>query len=119
MRKSLLILLAVEIAVAIAIGQVGHVDRPEMARAFVAWQQNPTPESRHAFETEKRIADLERWGFSGVVFAFLAGVTVFVYRMRRGEQAATPNNRPPSQLPTSPDVQSSDSQRTSSFGGCG
>lgn len=35
------------------------------------------------------------------------------------EQDAAPNSRPPSQLPTSPEVQSSDSQRTSSSGGCG
>lgn len=38
---------------------------------------------------------------------------------RRGEQDAPPNSRPPSQLPTSPEVQSSDSQRTPSSGGCG
>jgi hypothetical protein len=39
--------------------------------------------------------------------------------IRGGEQVAAPNSRPPSQLPTSPGVQSSDSQRTSSSGGCG
>jgi hypothetical protein len=31
----------------------------------------------------------------------------------------TPNSRPPRQLPTSPKIQSSDSQRTPSSGGCG
>jgi hypothetical protein len=35
------------------------------------------------------------------------------------ERDAAPNSRPPSQLPSSPEVQSSDSQRTSSSGGCG
>lgn len=35
------------------------------------------------------------------------------------EPGAPPNSRPPSQLPPSPDVQPSDSLRTSSSGGCG
>jgi hypothetical protein len=42
-----------------------------------------------------------------------------LFKMRRGEQGASPNSRPPSRLPTSPEVQSPDSQRTSSSGGCG
>ena len=36
-----------------------------------------------------------------------------------GEQAAAPNSRQPSQLPTSLEVQTPDSQRTHSSGGCG
>lgn len=35
------------------------------------------------------------------------------------EPGAPPNSRPPSQLPTSPEIQPSDSQRASSSGGCG
>jgi hypothetical protein len=35
------------------------------------------------------------------------------------EPGATPNSRPPSQLPSVPEVQSSDSRRTPSSGGCG
>ena len=35
------------------------------------------------------------------------------------EPSAPPNSRLPQQLPKSPDIQSSDSQRTSSSGGCG
>ena len=38
---------------------------------------------------------------------------------KRAEPAAPPNSRPPSQLPSSPEVQPSDSPRTSSSGGCG
>ena len=40
-------------------------------------------------------------------------------RAKLQEQVAAPNIRPPPQLPPSPQVQSSDSQRTSSSGGCG
>ncbi len=50
---------------------------------------------------------------------------VVLYRIRYvdaedfAEQGAPPNSRPPSQFPASPEVQSPDSQRTSSSGGCG
>jgi hypothetical protein len=37
----------------------------------------------------------------------------------KAQQDAAPNSRPPSQLPVSPEVQSSDTQRTPSSGGCG
>ena len=40
-------------------------------------------------------------------------------QFRNAEQDAAPNSRPPSQLPPSPEIQSSDPQRTSSSGGCG
>ncbi|MHB8523320.1 MAG: hypothetical protein ACYDH9_21550 [Limisphaerales bacterium] len=39
-------------------------------------------------------------------------------RKKKGEPDAAPNRRPPRQLPTSPEIQSSDSQRTPSSGGC-
>ncbi|MBI1175812.1 hypothetical protein GC207_00070 [bacterium] len=44
------------------------------------------------------------------------GITGYV---KGAEPDAAPNSRPPSQLPLSPEVQSSDSQRTPSSGGCG
>lgn len=47
------------------------------------------------------------------------GVDLKRRQEKKGEQGAAPNSRPPQQLPTSPAVQSSDSQRTSSSGGCG
>ncbi len=37
----------------------------------------------------------------------------------RCEPDASPNSRPPAQLPTSPDIRTPDSQRASSSGGCG
>jgi hypothetical protein len=49
---------------------------------------------------------------------------VLICKLLRGklqelEQDTAPNSRPPSQFPSSPEVQSFDSQRTSSSGGCG
>jgi len=89
MRKPLLILLTVELLVAVALGQIGHVDRPAMARAWAEWHQHPTVEARRTFERQQRITVIQRWAFSGVVFAVLAGATVLVYRIRRGEPAAS------------------------------
>ena len=89
MRKPLLALLGLELLVAVALGQIAHVDNPAMARAWMEWRQNPTPEARQAFERQRRITEIYRWGFTGVVFAVLAGATVLVYRIRRGEPAAS------------------------------
>jgi hypothetical protein len=89
MRKPLLVLFGLELLVAVALGQIGHVDQPETARAFLEWRQNPTPETRKAFERQRRIMEIYRWGFTGVVFAVLAGTTVLVYRIRRGEPVAS------------------------------
>jgi hypothetical protein len=41
------------------------------------------------------------------------------WKLQELEQDTAPNNRPPSHSPASPEVQSSDSQRTPSSGGCG
>ena len=98
MRKSLRILLFVELLVAVALGQVGHIDRPAMARAFLEWRQHPSDETRGEFERQKRITELVRWGFSGVVFVVLGGATVFVFWLRRGEPGTPGNSHPAAQL---------------------
>ena len=94
MRKPLLVLLGLELLVAVALGQMGHVDRPATARTFLEWRQNPTPETRQAFERQKRITEIQRWALTGVVFAVLAGATVLVYRIRRGGPGVPPSGGP-------------------------
>lgn len=44
---------------------------------------------------------------------------LFDAERQKAEQGAPPNSRPPSRLPSSPEVQSSDPLRTPSSGGCG
>jgi len=95
MKKSLLILIAVELLVAVALGQIAHVDRPAMAREWAEWRQHPTPETREAFERQKRITEAARWAMSGAVFAVLAGATTFVYRIRRGEPSGPADGSQP------------------------
>jgi hypothetical protein len=94
----MLILLFVELLLAIALGQIGHMHRPKMVHAFTEWQQHPTVETRQAFEQEKRITEYERWALSGVVFAVLAGTTALAYCLRKGEQGAGENRRGPLQI---------------------
>jgi len=94
MRKPLVVLLLSELVAAIVLGQVATVHRSQLDRAFMEWRQHPTRESEQAFVRQKRITEIQRWAFSGVVFAVLAGLTVLVYRIRRGELAASPNGGP-------------------------
>jgi hypothetical protein len=89
MRKPFVVLLSIELLVAVALGQIAHIDSAATARVFAEWRQNPTPETRQEFERQQRITEIHRWGFTGVVFAVLAGATVLVYRIRRGEPAAS------------------------------
>src|SRR6266576_2795583 len=111
MRRSLLILLAVELLLAVALGQMGHVDSPAMARAWWEWHQHPTSATRQAFERQRRITEYERWGFSGVVFAVLACATVLVFWMRRGEQDGPANGSQPIRSETNPTSPAAGSRR--------
>ena len=89
MRKPLLILLAAELLVAVVLGQTAHVHSPARDRAWGAWHQNPTPEARLELERQQRRTEIGRWVFTGVVFLVLGGTTGLVFRIRRGEPAAS------------------------------
>ena len=79
--------------------------RDRVARVYEVW------ESRN----QVKVSLGEEARFMGKdIFSFTQ-----VCRKGSAEQDAAPNSRPPSPLPSSPDIQSSDSQRTSSSGGCG
>jgi hypothetical protein len=101
MRKPLIALLLIELVTAIVLGQIAIVHRSQLDRAFMEWRQRPTAESEQAFVRQKRITEIQRWVFSGVVFAVLAGGTVLVSRIRRGDPAASPNGGPAVRLANS------------------
>jgi hypothetical protein len=75
-----------ELVLAVALGQIGTLRRHELDRAWLEWHQRPTAETREALERQKRIAEVQRVGISAVVFVVLAGATIFVFWLRRGEQ---------------------------------
>ena len=89
MRTPLIILLCIEIAVAVAVGQFATFHRRKLDRAWLEQREHPTIETRAILERQKRITELERWGLSGVVFAVLAGATILVYWIRKGEPGAS------------------------------
>jgi hypothetical protein len=81
-----------------------------MARAWMEWRQNPTSENREAFERQKRIAEMGRWAFSGVVFAVLAIATV-VYQLRRDVRDSTATGSQPIRSETNRAPTAADSRR--------
>src|SRR5437773_10512403 len=86
MRKTLVILLVIEFLAAFTLGQVATVRSRRLDRAWFESQQRPTTDTRERFERQRRITELQRWGFSGVLFAVIAGATILVFRAMKGEQ---------------------------------
>ncbi len=82
MTRPLGIVLAIELLVAVAFGQMGHVYSPATTRAFREWQQHPSPETLQAFEKQKHITEWFNWGMSATAFALMAGVTIQLFRTR-------------------------------------
>ena len=81
--------------------------------AALAYFIYPRPDKMWMFSVP--LLDIANWSL-----LWLPVVLIRESRTKRiTEPAAAPNSRPPSQLRTSPEVQSPDSQRTSSSGGCG
>lgn len=94
MRKVLFIVLTVELLVAVVCGQAGYLHRHNLDRAFVAWHQHPTPESRMELDRQKRLNELYRWGFSAVAFGGMAALTLlgaYGYRRRHSSSPIFPS----------------------------
>ncbi len=94
-KKSLAILLFCEFLVAVALGQAGIAHRSELDRAFAEWHTRPTTQSRAALERQKSIIQVQRWTFTGVLFAVLAVGTIIVNRLRKGEPDGAANRSQP------------------------
>ena len=54
--------------------------RREQVRAYAAWQDHPTVETRAELDRQHRITQLYFLGFSAVVFAVMAGPTLLLAR---------------------------------------
>jgi hypothetical protein len=93
MSKLLVIVLSGELLIAVLFGQVGFLNRRDFNRAFFAWHQNPTTESKLELDRQRHINELYRWGFSAVAFGGMAIVTLlaaYTYNRRyRGARRTT------------------------------
>jgi hypothetical protein len=76
LRKLITILLILELLVAYFV-VAPSVHRREHTRAFVAWHDNPTLETRAELDRQSRINQFYSVGFSGVVFLIMAVTTLF------------------------------------------
>jgi len=75
-KSSLLIWLAVELAVASAISVSTCILRLDEVRARRAWRDNPTSETGAELQRQKRITFRHRIVFAGVLFAGMAAITI-------------------------------------------
>lgn len=111
MKKFLAILLLVELVLSVTLGQMGTLRRHEMDRAWLEWHQSPTIETREGFEWQSRLVQVQRLGFSAVVFVVVAGATILVFGLRRGEHDGPANGSQPIRLERSQSSSAAGSRR--------
>ena len=111
MRKTLVILLVIEFLAAFTLGQVATVRSSRLDRAWLESQQRPTTDTRERFERQRRITELQRWGFSGVLFAVIAGATILVFRAMKGAQDGGAPGSQPIRSETNPTSSAAGSRR--------
>ena len=88
MKKLIALLLVAELLIAYFVLAPTCILRRDQVRAFAAWHDNPTLETRAEIDRQKRITELQSLGFSAVVFGVMAGATLFAARMWRRQRPA-------------------------------
>jgi hypothetical protein len=83
MKKLVAILLVAELLVAYFVLAPTCILRHEQVRAFGAWHDNPTADTRAELDRQIRITELYSLGFSAVAFGVMAGATLFTVRVWR------------------------------------
>ena len=61
----------------------GRTESQHLARAFVAWQRNPTPETKQELERQKRINDRFQFAFDAVILCLIGANTYGIVRVWR------------------------------------
>jgi hypothetical protein len=91
MKKLLVILLIAELLIAYFVLAPTCILRHDQVRAFRAWHDNPTPETRAELERQHWITELDSIGFSAVVFGVMAAATLFAARIWKRRHSAHPD----------------------------
>ena len=68
--------LVVELLLAAAVSSASSIHRREEVRAWSAWHDNPTPETRAEVNRQRTITLWHHVAFAGILFAGMAVVTV-------------------------------------------
>ena len=79
-KSSIAILLVVELLLAYFVLAPTCILRREQVRAYATWRDHPTEETRAVLDREYRITRLYSLGFSVIVFAAMAGLTLVITR---------------------------------------
>jgi hypothetical protein len=85
--------LVVELLLAAAVSSASSIHRREEARAWIAWHDSPTPETRAEVHRQRTITLWHQVAFAGILFAGMAAVTVPVVlavARRRGSRLGGP-----------------------------
>lgn len=82
-KKSLKVIIIVELIIALCIGLTVHIDRFEQARAFVNWYNNQTPENRVVFDHQIFITNIYRLGISLFAFTVMLILTFLLSKIIR------------------------------------
>lgn len=86
-RKRLIALLGVELIVAAFIVATVCIRRHDEVRAYAAWHERPTAETRAALDRERRITAWHQAGLALVMFGVMAGPTlIFARRCNKGRK---------------------------------
>jgi hypothetical protein len=92
-KTRLAIWLGVELLVASGISTASCILRRDQVRAWSAWHDNPTPQTRAELDRQKAITFWNHVAFAGVLFAVMAVATVpvvVVVSRRRISRSAGP-----------------------------
>jgi hypothetical protein len=82
-KKFIAILLVAELFIAYFVLAPTCILRHDQVRAFAAWHDNPTPETKAEWDRQKRITELQSLEFSGFVFFVMAGGTLLAAHLWR------------------------------------
>ena len=83
MKKSLIILIVIELAAALLIGSAFHFDRFEQAKAFANWYSNKTLENRAILDHQIYISNMYRVGFSAFSFLIMLAITMLLIKVNK------------------------------------
>ena len=76
MKTRLIIWLSAELFLAVTISAISCIHRRDQARAFIAWRDNPTVESKSELDRQRRITAKHHVIFAGVLFAGMAIISI-------------------------------------------